>query len=685
MGELLGAFVLRRMKSQVLTRLPPKAEVALFAPMSFTQLEMTKELLQQDSDLLVRMEQVLPALPNPWRRARATRCQACARPSSERLRAHCICAGQGSHMQGDWSMDENDTRSSFSQNDWRTANNLLAALRKCCNHPFLFDGLEQAAAAMSEGLTEASGKLRVLHRLLLRLLPRDHRVVIFAQNTSTLDILERFCTERRYTHVRLDGATNRVQRNLNISSFNASDRTKIFLCSTRAGGLGVTLTAADNVILFDSDFNPQVDRQAVDRVHRIGQTRPVTAWRLLCRGSVEERIAQRAANKLGLEAAVHGEEDATHLALTGATITRDDTIAMLRDAAYGAQGGGVEAYGRNHAPLTDSQIDALIVDAERVAQAQLIDAAAATRQASAALGHGGRGRGRGGGGGSGGDGRGYGRGYGRAAATPRFGYGNYGAVATAGQPAHGVPHDSGVGAGPSSLGADHERRKPGRPPGSGRGRGRPPGSGCGRGRGRSSLADLGHVGGGGLKRPSSVYEAIEHGQFVAGKRQVKQRTTLHEGSATLRINLDQDVPRPPKPDGRRRQQFENYHLCQSCWDGGELVMCDYCPVSLCFSCAGVTAADLGPSWRCGHHQCTSCGRRASAAGGMLFRCAECPNAFCEVRAQRIELLPSLPPSCQASPCHPRPYHAASPCPCKFPSAPWPILAGLPAPGGTCNQ
>ena len=106
-GELLGAFVLRRMKAQVLTRLPPKAEVAVFAPMSFTQLEMTKELLQQDSDLLVRME-------------------------------------QGGHLQGDWSHDEDDTRSGFSPVDWRTATNLLSALRKCCNHPFLFDGLEQA-------------------------------------------------------------------------------------------------------------------------------------------------------------------------------------------------------------------------------------------------------------------------------------------------------------------------------------------------------------------------------------------------------------------------------------------------------------------------------------------------------------------------------------------------------------
>ena len=111
---------------------------------------------------------------------------------------------------------------------------------------------------MAEGLAEASGKLRVLDRLLLRLLPQGHRVVIFAQNTSTLDVLERFCNEKQYSHVRLDGATSRVQRNLNVNQFNATNQSKIFLCSTRAGGLGITLTSADNVVLYDSDFNPQV-------------------------------------------------------------------------------------------------------------------------------------------------------------------------------------------------------------------------------------------------------------------------------------------------------------------------------------------------------------------------------------------------------------------------------------------
>ena len=264
-GELLGSFVLRRLKAQVLSGLPPKRVVRLRPPMSRTQFELSKELLQQKSDLLERIE-------------------------------------QGAALADDGADDD---AIGGSQPDWRAANHLLAALRKCYNHPYLFEGLEHASTTYGEGFVEASGKLHVVDRLLRRRLGGGHRVVIFAGHTSTLDVLERLCAEREYVCARLDGATCRVQRTLDVRSFNASTRQQIFLCSTRAGGLGISLTAADTVVLYDSDFNPQVDRQAMDRVHRIGQTRPVTVYRLVTRGSVEERIVERAADKLGLEAMVH--------------------------------------------------------------------------------------------------------------------------------------------------------------------------------------------------------------------------------------------------------------------------------------------------------------------------------------------------------------------------------------------
>ena len=347
---------------------------------------------------------------------------------------------------------------------------------------------------------------------------------------------------------------------------------------------------------------------------------------------------QRALDKLGLEAAVEarGAGDAANLALAARTISREDTIAMLRDAAAGASGG---AHG-GQTSLTDGEIDDLIVDAERTAQSQLIDAAAATRHSSIASGRG-RGRGRGGAS-SFSAGRGYGRGRGGGGgASFAFSTGAMGGAAIAAQGGTAASYADGM--------APPVKRGPGRPPGSGRGRGR----GCGRGGAAAAAATAaaasiaaiaaaypggstagalaaGTSGGGGFKRHASVYEAIEHGQFVAGKRQVKQRTQMQDGDATFLADLpsEEGAPRAKAAHASRRT-FENHHLCQACWDGGDLIMCDYCPVSMCFGCAGVDPVTLGRSWRCGHHSCTGCGRRASAAGGMLFRCAECPRAFCE--------------------------------------------------------
>ena len=138
------------------------------------------------------------------------------------------------------------------------------------------------------------------------------------------------------------------------------------------------------------------------------------------------------------------------------------------------------------------------------------------------------------------------------------------------------------------------------------------------------------------KRPANVYDAIEQGQYIAGKRQVRQRTVLnHEGDAMLVADLDQPPPATGGGKGggasgaRAARTWENCGLCQLCWDGGDLIMCDYCPVSMCFLCAGINPSALGPSWRCRHHSCATCGRKAHAAGGLLFRCAECPQAYCE--------------------------------------------------------
>lgn len=167
--------------------------------------------------------------------------------------------------------------------------NLLMQLRKVCNHPYLFPGIEsEDSPSMGEHLIETSGKLIILDQLLKKLYTEGgHKVLIFSQMTMVLDILEDYCNYRMYKYCRIDGSTDMYSRDSQIEDFMAegSDR-YIFLLSTRAGGLGINLTAADTVVIYDSDFNPQMDLQAMDRAHRIGQKNMVNVYRLITENTV---------------------------------------------------------------------------------------------------------------------------------------------------------------------------------------------------------------------------------------------------------------------------------------------------------------------------------------------------------------------------------------------------------------
>ena len=142
----------------------------------------------------------------------------------------------------------------------------------------------------------------MLDRLLPHLFADGHKVLIFSQFTTQLDILEDYCRELRGWGVcRIDGSVSQDSRREQIQAFNEDDEFKIFLLSTRAGGQGINLASADTVILFDSDFNPQQDLQAQDRCHRIGQTRPVLVYRLATKSTVEETLLTSADAKRRLE------------------------------------------------------------------------------------------------------------------------------------------------------------------------------------------------------------------------------------------------------------------------------------------------------------------------------------------------------------------------------------------------
>ncbi|KAH8676249.1 SNF2 family domain-containing protein [Xylariales sp. PMI_506] len=187
--------------------------------------------------------------------------------------------------------------------------NIVMELKKVSNHPYMFPGAEDRVLAGSDrredqikGLITSSGKMMLLDQLLTKLRKDNHRVLIFSQMVKMLDILGDYLRLRGYQFQRLDGTVAAAPRRLAINHFNAEDSQDFcFLLSTRAGGLGINLMTADTVVIFDSDWNPQADLQAMARAHRIGQKKPVMVYRLVSKETIEEEVLERARNKLLLE------------------------------------------------------------------------------------------------------------------------------------------------------------------------------------------------------------------------------------------------------------------------------------------------------------------------------------------------------------------------------------------------
>ena len=296
---ILRPFILRRLKADVEKGLPPKKETKLYVPMTPLQKQLYGSILSKDLDAL----------------------NALGRAERSRLI------------------------------------NMLMQLRKACNHPYLFTGIEPGPPYMEGAhLWESCGKMQLLHKLLLRLKSEGHRVLIFTQMTRMLDILEDYCRFSGLEYCRLDGQTNAVIRDEHIDAFNAPGSSKfVFLLSTRAGGLGVNLQTADTVIIYDSDWNPQMDLQAQDRAHRVGQTKQVRVFRFITASSVEEKIVERADKKLYLDAVVI--QQGRLVESSGNKLANSELQQMIR---FGAD----EVF-KSSATVTDLDIDAILADGEQ--------------------------------------------------------------------------------------------------------------------------------------------------------------------------------------------------------------------------------------------------------------------------------------------------------------------------------
>jgi SNF2 family DNA or RNA helicase len=198
----LRPFLLRRIKADVEKSLLPKKEINLYVGMSAMQRKWYQKLLEKDIDAV--------------------------------------------NGAGGLNKREGKTR----------LLNIVMQLRKCCNHPYLFDGAEPGPPyTTDQHIVDNSGKMIVLDKLLSRMKAQGSRVLLFSQMSRVLDILEDYCWWRGYEYCRIDGQTSQEDRIDAIDEYNKPDSSKfIFLLTTRAGGLGINLTTADIVVLFDSDW-----------------------------------------------------------------------------------------------------------------------------------------------------------------------------------------------------------------------------------------------------------------------------------------------------------------------------------------------------------------------------------------------------------------------------------------------
>lgn len=347
---ILKPFLLRRVKADVETALPKKREYVLYAPLTQTQRELYHEILEGNSRAYLENKAVEAlsgaATPNSVRSSSVKRKRAngtdTPNKSAKSSRASTPATTNGSARSRkakksqayeeisdakffkqledapsspvsedvDWEEGEETERAKTlalakREIGQKKLQNPVMQLRQCCNSPhnFFYPFDLDDNTPVDETLITESGKMLLLDRLLPELLRKGHKVLIFSQFKTQLDLLETYCSELRGWPVcRIDGSVAQTDRQDQILSFNEPDSdVNIFLLSTRAGGQGINLAAADTVLLFDSDWNPQQDLQAQDRAHRIGQTRPVIVYRFATKGTVEQMLLEKADSKRRLE------------------------------------------------------------------------------------------------------------------------------------------------------------------------------------------------------------------------------------------------------------------------------------------------------------------------------------------------------------------------------------------------
>ncbi|KAL7547109.1 hypothetical protein ACHAWF_010421 [Thalassiosira exigua] len=286
---LLEQCMIRRIKAEVESSLLPKIEYVLKPPLTGIQRKWYRSFLEADNDTVAKTGML----------------------TKEQLMRKVLQCGKVANHPKTLVLTYDRERKRYADMVKRAQGSMFIKVDKydAKRTPEAIAREEELRGLVGEKLVSSCGKLALLDRLLLAKKAEGSRVLIFSQYTLTLDVIEEYVKFRfgamGSAYLRLDGTTGRIQREMDMRSFNKPGCAIFcYLISTRAGGQGINLATANTVVLYDTCWNPQVDLQAQDRAHRIGQKKQVVIYRMISSNTVEERVLARARQKMVLDALV---------------------------------------------------------------------------------------------------------------------------------------------------------------------------------------------------------------------------------------------------------------------------------------------------------------------------------------------------------------------------------------------
>lgn len=554
--RLLEIIMLRRMKSspEVDLRLPTKTEVLLYVPLTPMQRSWYMRLLTNAGDSFLgdlftnasekEMESIkLEAADDLG-----------ASESAKEAKKPLFKTVEDQSGKDKWNESRAIMRQAEQQQNqhpmWKKLMNLILQLRKCCCHPYLLPGaVPKEGYNIGRHIVLASGKFIVLQKLLDHLLRQGKKVLIFSFFTKLLDCVEELLMYMGTPFLRFDGSTGRARRNLVIRLFNTHNEHQVMLISTRAGGLGINLTSASNVIFMDEDWNPQVTLQAEARAHRIGQTQSITIYKLCTSGTVEEQMMGRIRKKLYLSTKItESMQSAYGSPSRDSTSISNDVPQLSTNQLKSLVRRGAQALSQKQVDPTDMLSWTLqdIMDkcADKLSDAQEDE----------------------------------------------------------------IDEEEWLSVMEKVECAVFEGRK--------------------------------HH-----KKPHVETVILPDTVTREDRRKGKNTTVMVDGFAVSKQSLrcaDWEAvptmarkdPRLAEPVRRKKAEIVNQDHCHACYDGGELYLCSGCPRSYHKPCLtpqqqAKLKGIFGGNFQCSQHFCNDCRRTTNAAGGMLYRCRWCPQAFCE--------------------------------------------------------